>query len=446
MSSGIPSYLGQHAHPSIAFGGSLSPNITHGAWDAFDVRPGTNSRVILHRVMSNWIVPSTYYAFNFYPADRASITGLLGSKTAIVYQQGTTNFSEGTYNGSSWSLSSGLVAGRHPSFSVGSTQAKYVFTSGSAATFEVKLNSTSFSKTIALAEETASGGGSFKYVRAVGLVDTVTGAWVNVWVEDFLPKHDDGSVSRASFSDAPPDTAVLSSTEAWAALSSADFNLPVDAESLVVVLSIAGENAADLSNGRNALELQFKIKSPVNALLRKNFQPLTIVSNGSFLQTKLRIGVNISGLNSGALLAFTSNLSNQKINATVVASLGHIYEYSEDPNSAQLKSLAAAKSNLPQDFLFIQNYPNPFNPETRIQYQLSEASAVQIKIFNVAGQLVRSFEAGLQPAGVHSVVWDSKDNLGQQVSSGIYIYRLSVEPLSANGTRFEESRKLLLIR
>ena len=119
----------------------------------------------------------------------------------------------------------------------------------------------------------------------------------------------------------------------------------------------------------------------------------------------------------------------------------------QSPQQSQQQQLTTFNApELPEDSIALSSHPNPFNPETRIQYQLSEASAVQIKIFNVAGQLVRSFEAGLQPAGVHSVVWDSKDNLGQQVSSGIYIYRLSVEPLSGSGKPFEESRKLLLIR
>ncbi|MCZ6818954.1 MAG: T9SS type A sorting domain-containing protein, partial [Calditrichaeota bacterium] len=113
------------------------------------------------------------------------------------------------------------------------------------------------------------------------------------------------------------------------------------------------------------------------------------------------------------------------------------------PNSDRL---GFAAEQLPKSYALHQNYPNPFNPETRIQYQLSEASAVQIKIFNLAGQLVRSFEAGLQPAGVHSVVWDSKDNLGQQVSSGVYLYQFIAEPLSGNGERFEMIRKFTLLR
>ncbi|MCZ6819681.1 MAG: T9SS type A sorting domain-containing protein, partial [Calditrichaeota bacterium] len=93
-----------------------------------------------------------------------------------------------------------------------------------------------------------------------------------------------------------------------------------------------------------------------------------------------------------------------------------------------------------------QNYPNPFNPETRIQYRIPEAAFVQLTIFNLKGQQVRMLEASQKSRGTYSVIWDGKDNIGRQVSSGVYLYRLSVEPLSENGTRFEESRKLLLIR
>ncbi len=72
-----------------------------------------------------------------------------------------------------------------------------------------------------------------------------------------------------------------------------------------------------------------------------------------------------------------------------------------------------------------QNYPNPFNPTTTIAYSLSEASKVQLDIYNVKGQLVKTLVNAEMPAGIHSVVWDGRDMNNKAVASGVYFYRVS---------------------
>lgn len=76
-----------------------------------------------------------------------------------------------------------------------------------------------------------------------------------------------------------------------------------------------------------------------------------------------------------------------------------------------------------------QNYPNPFNAETWIPYELSKSTDVTIKIFDIKGSLIRTLDIGVKGAGIHSsksesVYWDGRDKFGQQVSSGIYFYKL----------------------
>lgn len=78
----------------------------------------------------------------------------------------------------------------------------------------------------------------------------------------------------------------------------------------------------------------------------------------------------------------------------------------------------------PAAFLLLPNYPNPFNPETTLRYQLPEAGQVQLKIYNALGQVVRTLVDGLQPAGAQQVVWDGRDEGGQDVAGGVYLYRL----------------------
>ncbi|MEN6445160.1 MAG: FlgD immunoglobulin-like domain containing protein, partial [Candidatus Cloacimonas sp.] len=73
-----------------------------------------------------------------------------------------------------------------------------------------------------------------------------------------------------------------------------------------------------------------------------------------------------------------------------------------------------------------QNYPNPFNPETTISFSLPKAEKVNLNIYNLKGQLVKTLYQDNQcSAGANSVVWNGKDDKGNSVSSGIYFYRLN---------------------
>jgi flagellar hook assembly protein FlgD len=96
-------------------------------------------------------------------------------------------------------------------------------------------------------------------------------------------------------------------------------------------------------------------------------------------------------------------------------------------------------TQMPTVYALQQNYPNPFNPVTQIVYELPEATRVTIAIYNLLGQRVKTLVSGQQIAGVHKVVWDGKDNLGNQVASGVYIYRLETENYSL-------SRKMVLVK
>ena len=90
----------------------------------------------------------------------------------------------------------------------------------------------------------------------------------------------------------------------------------------------------------------------------------------------------------------------------------------------------------PKDTILAQNFPNPFNPETWIPYQLSKPADVSISIHNVAGQLVRTLDLGLQPVGSYmtsatAAYWDGKNAIGERVSSGIYFYTLQTAEFAA---------------
>jgi len=89
------------------------------------------------------------------------------------------------------------------------------------------------------------------------------------------------------------------------------------------------------------------------------------------------------------------------------------------------KGEAKARSEITQvKFGLSQNYPNPFNPETTIEYDIDKDCHVALKIYNLAGQLVKTLVDEYQTAGYHTVTWYGDNEVGQEVASGVYLYRI----------------------
>ncbi len=92
----------------------------------------------------------------------------------------------------------------------------------------------------------------------------------------------------------------------------------------------------------------------------------------------------------------------------------------------------------PEYFEVSQNYPNPFNATTIIQLELPEAMEIEITIYNLLGQKVRTLVDKKLSAGHHQVKWDGRDEKGLKVSSGIYLYRVESD-------HFQKIHKMILI-
>ena len=92
-----------------------------------------------------------------------------------------------------------------------------------------------------------------------------------------------------------------------------------------------------------------------------------------------------------------------------------------------------------QQYYLEQNFPNPFNPSTSIRFNLPARKKVDLEIFTITGEKVRTLIANEMKAGVHDVPWDGRNEKGRSVASGLYIYRLKTED-------FTRSKKMLLIR
>ena len=94
---------------------------------------------------------------------------------------------------------------------------------------------------------------------------------------------------------------------------------------------------------------------------------------------------------------------------------------------------------LPQAYSLAQNFPNPFNPSTTIRYELKEAGAVTLRIYDLMGQQVRELVNAPQSSGRHQVTWAGRDQRGAQVANGVYFYELRTG-------EFRALRKMILMK
>jgi len=79
---------------------------------------------------------------------------------------------------------------------------------------------------------------------------------------------------------------------------------------------------------------------------------------------------------------------------------------------------------VPGEFALAQNYPNPFNAQTEISFTTAGGNT-KLEIYDIAGAKISTVLDALLAPGAYSVIWDGKNNMGQTVSSGTYLYRLT---------------------
>lgn len=97
-------------------------------------------------------------------------------------------------------------------------------------------------------------------------------------------------------------------------------------------------------------------------------------------------------------------------------------------------ALNGTENGLPISFGLHQNYPNPFNPSTQIAFDLPSASHVELSIYNVLGQEVKTLINQQMEAGSHVVTFD-----GSNLASGIYFYRISAD-------NFSDTKKMMMLK
>jgi hypothetical protein len=118
---------------------------------------------------------------------------------------------------------------------------------------------------------------------------------------------------------------------------------------------------------------------------------------------------------------------------------GHDYatvKYFETGNYVQDETGDREK---PSEFTLSQSYPNPFNQTTKIEFTLAKSGFVSLNIYDILGRKVKTLVSEHLSSGYKSVLWDGKNESGDDVASGIYFYQLKVG-------NFSETKKLVLLK
>ncbi|MFZ5516519.1 MAG: T9SS type A sorting domain-containing protein [Candidatus Zhuqueibacterota bacterium] len=113
----------------------------------------------------------------------------------------------------------------------------------------------------------------------------------------------------------------------------------------------------------------------------------------------------------------------------------------ESPNPGLNKpNQEVIEPEIPQEYFLHQCYPNPFNSSTTIRFQLPESNLVTLEIYNMMGQKIKTLINGeYKTGGFHQSHWDGRDEVGNYVSSGIYVYYF-------RAGKFFDSKKLILMK
>ena len=113
--------------------------------------------------------------------------------------------------------------------------------------------------------------------------------------------------------------------------------------------------------------------------------------------------------------------------------------------SVHLRHLSpSANVPVPATTNLLPNYPNPFNPETWLPYHLANDADVTITIYDTKGELIRLLHLGSQPAGFytgrgHAAYWEGRNESGELVGNGVYVYQLR-----AGG--YSQARRMVIVK
>ena len=202
-------------------------------------------------------------------------------------------------------------------------------------------------------------------------------------------------------------------------LTALDFGMVNVGESLTLPLTITNSSTSILI-GTATIQAPFCLIDGVGG---EHQHMNVIVMPESFLQ----LSVSFIPTGSGTFEK-TLTLNTDATTPTITINLSGIGEVVSNDDNV-LQTITALKGN----------FPNPFNPTTEIAYSLKETGKVKIEIYNLKGQLVKTLVNDTMPQGEHRITWNGKDQRGNGVASGIYMYRMETPS-------YTKTKKMMLMK
>jgi len=178
--------------------------------------------------------------------------------------------------------------------------------------------------------------------------------------------------------------------------------------------------------------LVFRYSGSVGAPVLANNSGMEIRSNAANGELRVLVYSSVEAAAS-RLTAGSNSLVTVPVNGTIELVESQFSDY-----NGGLLSVNAASRTLPTEYALLQNYPNPFNAGTVIPFALVEGSHYELTIYNVAGQVVRTF-AGEGVSGINRVEWNGRTADGVEAATGMYFYRV-------NANNFVATKKMVLLK
>jgi hypothetical protein len=445
--------------PTIAVSASGEKHI---AWQAHNT--WYNLSVVMYERLSstNVTMPLTQLQLGYSNHYKPSINWAGGSAT-ILAESGSTSFAISKPDGQGFSAFS-TFAGRSPNI-VASGSKRYAYTTGSASPYQIQFGEISTGGGSSAQERTLSGGNSGtispvamtlggtpatpQFQLAERVTARLSSEDASAFLELTLADIALNGRSRAGLTfhhlgaSLLEDGATLTPQTVFKTLKSRSFTVADSVTQVSAVVKIRSENLYGLTGNANpqlAVEL-FNAETHQSLALSqtalvseadtaKDFHfTMTLPSSSRGTVAELRVKV----------LGFAPQSSHQP------SALNTITLLDGEDGAAILNRVGGGASesvgSVPTKVALNQNYPNPFNPVTVIRYELPEASAVKLQVFDMLGRVVATLVNERRDAGIYEVSFNASS-----LSSGTYFYRLESRSSGSRAGLFAETKKMILVK